>query len=449
MYSEIEPGIGQEVEGHGDRECWMYMLSSLAGVPFFLKGYLPVMLLLVSSNVRSDTESETGSRSVATRLADSILWDWAILLPYACGMVCGLIANAILADRLGRKTVMVWSSWIFSFLLIMMLVAPDWLLPSEQECLLPPKQSQLTRDGCPSWKDSDLVTEFHSSFARQTTSSVVCMLSLGILSNVLLFSSLMYITETSHPSRRGEELSRVVRQFLYGVAAACIIMGFIVHNTDSLSTSSSKAQNREYLRFSLALLLFLTLAAGIGLLAYPESPFWLIERRKPADCISSLQKLRQSNIVGAEYGAIYHCASDEARREAGWRALATEWPLRYLVSVGTVIQCVSMLGGMWLLVAQSQFILQVYGLQEQVETIKTNCSMHTCNEYVYPLPNEHSSTYFFKQHVDVDDTQRERNFLSWISLSDVGLAAIFVACMLGAYAGIFSSTKLNILVMYS
>lgn len=264
MYTTIPTVHGSEAEEgssrlHG-RDQWLSVLSALTGVPFFLHGYFPVILLLVLNR-------DPGGGTIANQLLGSLLHDGTSLWPYIGGATCALAANASLVDSYGRKTTMHSVSWALSLLLLLLVLAP----------------TKLIGGGCPDGVSTaaahtpKLFESLQHAIVDASYGEIILLTMLGFLVNLFVLSSFLYAVEAAVPTLRGYTAAQAVRQTLYGVMTACIVM-----TSYSVSKQSDAESVQLSFRWHYALPLLLTAGVGIALAAYPESPYWLMAQRTPA-----------------------------------------------------------------------------------------------------------------------------------------------------------------------
>lgn len=137
---------------------------------------------------------------------------------------------------------------------------------------------------------------------------------------------------------------------------------------------------------------------------------------------------------------MYHGASDEARRDSRWRSLLTEYPSRYVINLGVMLQSVFLLGGIQLFVLQGHIFLRLCGLYPLPSpAISTDCS-----------PSYEVLTHIVHAHRRLDDSYAPviptpplpfgaadltADYHDMFSIGGLGCLLAMVACVLGTYAG--------------
>ena len=150
--------------------------------------------------------------------------------------------------------------------------------------------------------------------------------------------------------------------------------------------------------------------------------------------------------MGQEYEALYHGASDEARRDSGWRSLITELPFRYVVCIGILVQTAYVLGSMQLFILQGPLFLRLCGLSDNpLPIVSTDCMSH------YAMTQDHATLNSFRHNVsaffaplsatiplvsDKVNTDYTKYVEPHLSLAGFGLCLALFGCLLGSYAGI-------------
>lgn len=140
---------------------------------------------------------------------------------------------------------------------------------------------------------------------------------------------------------------------------------------------------------------------------------------------------------------MYHGASDEARQDGSWRTLFVEYPLRYVLNMGVILQSLFLIGGVQLIFLQGETFLRLCGLYELPQSVVyTGCSppyqileklsaiaeVHPLGHYSYVPDIALSALPFGGQNLD-------EGFRDYLSLGGVGCSLAFLACLLGSYAG--------------
>jgi hypothetical protein len=468
MYSDVSAADLQEGlpsardgAGSGGGRCRLPLpavqLAWLTGLPFFLHGYFPVLLLLLL-----DGQSSVGDgASLAVRLLRGLRG--GVLWPYLAGAGCALAASAAAVDSFGRRTTMRIAACLLSLLLLLLTLAPSRWVGGGLAGHPGPEAAPV--------QGEQVFEDFNYSFADASYGAIAILMALGFLINLFVLASLFYIVEVAASNLRGYKTSQAVRQILFGVMVACLVMALYPvwgPGDDPLETGRY-SPHWLYLslglcfRWHYALPLMLCLAAAVGLGACPDSPYWLMAQRTPADCIASLRKLRETDTVGAEYGAIYEGASEEARQDSGWRSLLAAWPLRYVACLGAALQAVCGAGGMGLLLLQGQLFLRLCGLSD-LPPGGALSSAPGCAPAGTPLPEltlpalyasapslHANATLYSLGRPDISATattaattaaaaaaaaaQYATHTADYASLSDLGLCLALLFCLLGAYAG--------------
>ena len=305
MYTDIEY---EDLSTSGRR--WLYLLLCLIGLPFFLHGYFPVALLLTMTS--HDTDDP-----VSTVLFDNLLYNGVSLWPYALGGLCGVGASAFLVDNYGRKSVILFSSWILAVLLLFLTVAPSSMVGTAAVTAVIPHPAVHMGSG--------YFELLKASFSQVSYTEMLIFMMLGYLVNLIVQASLLYVVETSKPTMRGFDAAVSIRQILYGVVTACFTLNIfpstqLTHPGRNYSHSQVYSRHLQF-RVPYAVPFVCVTALGLFILVFPESPYWLMAQKTPPgqpwhfahiilvlclittaslfciECIESLRKLRQTNAV--------------------------------------------------------------------------------------------------------------------------------------------------------
>ena len=183
------------------------------------------------------------------------------------------------------------------------------------------------------------------------------------------------------------------------------------------------------------------------------------------ECIESLKKLRRTPSVRSllahalfcivakvflttlqvvqEYEAIYLGASDEARRDSRWRSLLFEYPFRYVVNLGVMLQCMFVLGGLQVFLLQGQIFLRLCGLyQLPSPVIAAHCSpVYEVLERVVVSPaagrpdDSYASPTMSAPTLPFTAGELSAGYDDLFSLGGLGCGLFLIACVLGTFAG--------------
>lgn len=267
MYVEIDDDDIYYNGSSSERKRWDYFLSFLTGVPFFLHGYFPVLLLLLLEGGSAKSTSTTDKLLRNLQRKGIYLW------PYCIGVMGGLGASSVILDRYGRKTCMQASAWLLSLVLFVLGFAPNAFLTNGGETgKLSQHQGNYDRQF--------IIQELKYSFYQISYAELIAFAVLGGLLTVFVQAALLFVVESSKPSLRGFHAAACTRQILYGVVVACIAVSFFppVPTDTNLASDSYALEFRWYYAFPLVLVV----AVGTGLSFPPDTPYWLMAQRTPA-----------------------------------------------------------------------------------------------------------------------------------------------------------------------
>jgi MFS transporter, SP family, major inositol transporter len=137
-----------------------------------------------------------------------------------------------------------------------------------------------------------------------------------------------YLAELSPSHRRGRIVTRNELMIVSGQLLAFAINAII---------GNGWGDHTSVWRWMLAVAVLPAIALGLGMVAMPESPRWLISKGRISDALGVLTRLRASRAAAPELAEIQRVTEQEASSHmlAGWASLATPWIRRvFLVGIG-------------------------------------------------------------------------------------------------------------------
>lgn len=340
--------LSDESQGleHQQGMRWIYFLHFLTSIPFFLHGYFPTMLLLLASDM------DVGSESISQRLFDNATHHGISLWPYFCGSIVAICSIGTLLDDYGRHTTLLYSSLLFILPMAYITFVPQF---SFADGSMDVPSLNMTQGSAFSDELEKLYEGLMYSVTHISYGDIFSQLCFGFFTYAMLLSSATYLVEIAKSHSRGPLMASNVSAIILGFTMAIVIMQFTFRShvdpaglgrLHPSTTNFVTHRMKPLFRYYYLLPLILVTLLSIGLTPFPESPYWLMAHRTPADCIASLRQLRQHNAVGQEYGSLYESASREARHDITWKSLFYENSFRYIVLLGLLLQFSFFLSGM-------------------------------------------------------------------------------------------------------
>ena len=136
-----------------------------------------------------------------------------------------------------------------------------------------------------------------------------------------------YLAEMSPPHRRGRIVTKNELMIVSGQLLAFAVNAII---------ASTWGKHDGIWRWMIAVAVLPAVALGLGMVAMPESPRWLVSRDRFADALTVLAKIRARHAASQELEEIKRLAALEATsKRLGWAALAAPWVRRiFLIGIG-------------------------------------------------------------------------------------------------------------------
>ncbi len=178
------------------------------------------------------------------------------------GSLVGAMAGGSLADRLGRRSILVVSAVVFGIGAIAAALAPE------------------------------------------TTTLIAARVIAGAAIGIASFVAPLYISEIAPVAIRGK---------LVAINQVALTSGIVISYLVDYAFAGTHAW-----RWMFALAAIPAAAFGVGLAFIPDSPRWLVARGRVDDARAVLRRIRQANVVEGELREIQHSAS---RQQGHWSEL--------------------------------------------------------------------------------------------------------------------------------
>jgi len=213
----------------------------------------------------------------------STTFELRFVLLFYVGEVVGAFFSFLMSDIFGRKTTLVYCSFVCIFLLL-------W--------------SSLSADG------TDLLTaRFFLGWG------------LGLLMSV----APVYTSEVAVAADRGKAIGMIAVTEFTGALLACLMYIAL--------------QGYEFgWRVALVLPMVALAAKAFGLMLLPESPRWILAHKTPTECLESMRQLRRTNDVSSEFHVVYQALSSDARLGDSWLEILSSKAIRYRLFVACALQ---------------------------------------------------------------------------------------------------------------
>ncbi len=276
-----------------NREQYMTVICIASSIGFFLNGFINILsgLILVENSQFYSylVENITSNDSNTSDSTNSYCLQY--ILSYYIGQIIGSILTSSLTDNFGRKTILLYST--FASFIVMI-----WMTLSSISSLL------------------------------------TIRFILGWLVSIMMVSASLYISEVSMNFDRGSNIIYLIISSIVGSIVAIIKYMMIFSLAGNLGWR---------LAFILPILLVI---AAVSITAYlPESPRWLLARKTPSECLSSLRLLRRSNDVSLEFNDVYLALTRDARLGDSWLDIIQSRSIFYRFIITLLIQILSFLVG--------------------------------------------------------------------------------------------------------
>ena len=276
-----------------NREQYMTVICIASSIGFFLNGFINILsgLILVENsqfyaylvdNISSNTETTSDSTNN---------YCLQFILSYYIGQIIGSILASSLTDNFGRKTILLYST--FASFVVML-----WMTLSSISSL------------------------FTIRFI------------LGWLVSIMMISASLYISEVSMNFDRGSNIIYLIISSIFGSIIAIVKYSAIYSLSGNIGWR---------LAFILPIIFVI---AAVSIMTYlPESPRWLLARKTPSECLSSLRLLRRSNDVSLEFNDVYLALTRDARLGDSWLDILQSRSIFYRFIITLLIQLLSFLIG--------------------------------------------------------------------------------------------------------
>jgi MFS transporter, SP family, xylose:H+ symportor len=166
---------------------------------------------------------------------------------------------------------------------------------------------------------SSILTGWSFSFTSFILWRVIGGVAIGLASNV----SPLYIAEISPAALRGRLVSLNQFAIVVGILLAQII-NWIIARPIPLGLSSSALQqtwNFQYgWRWMFSAVVVPALCFAVAAILLPESPRWLINRKRDAEAVSTLQRIGGKPYAAAEFDRI-RSSYDQSVESSSWKEL--------------------------------------------------------------------------------------------------------------------------------
>lgn len=237
------------------------------------------------------------------------------------GAILGALGSGRLADRLGRRTLMIATAAVF-------LVGV-------------------------------LVTAFAPNIATLIVGRIVVGVGIGIAS----YLGPLYISEISPASKRGG---------LVALNQLLLTLGILISYFVDYALSASGAW-----RWMFGLAVVPAVALGVGILFLPESPRWLVQKGRVAEATRALERFNGGADVSAEIAGIHRGLQAQGKR-GGWRDLISP-TVRPALLVGLALAAFDQLTGINTIIYYTPTIFQLAGFGSAAHSILASVSVGIVN----------------------------------------------------------------------
>ncbi|HVV13267.1 sugar porter family MFS transporter [Amycolatopsis sp.] len=181
-----------------------------------------------------------------------------------------------------------------------------------------------------------LVGTIGCSVAPDTAVLVGCRFVLGLAVGGASVAVPTYLAEVSPAQRRG----RLVTQ-----NELMIVSGQLLAFSCNAVIGNLFGETGGVWRWMLVIATLPAVALWLGMLAMPESPRWLASKQRFGDALEVLRQIRPAGRAEAELAEVRELAArDEEAKRGGWADLTAPW-LRRLVCIGIGIAIVQQITG--------------------------------------------------------------------------------------------------------
>ena len=276
-------------KANADRTCFVYVAAATSALGGMLFGYDTGV---ISGAILFVKDEFSLSPALEEIVVSSVL----------LGSLFGAVVGGILADRFGRRKLLITTAVVFGLGALGAALAPDtaWLIVAR----------------------------------------VVAGIAIGIAS----FVAPLYISEIAPTAIRGK---------LVSINQVALTSGIVIAYCIDYAFAPSQAW-----RWMFALALIPAAAFGIGLIFIPNSPRWLVGRRRVDEARAVLKRIRGPEQVEGELGEIRHSV---AQQKGHWSELFSQ-NLRPAMIVGVGLAITQQITGINTVIYYAPTIFRFAGL---------------------------------------------------------------------------------------
>jgi len=292
----MKPPVHQPTGEHQRRPLSVIIVAGIAALAGLLFGYDTGIISGAILFIRKDFALSAGTEGLVVS---------AVLF----GATLSSVLSGRLADRLGRRTVLLIASMFF------------------------------------------IVGSITGAFATSVTVLVISRFGLGLAIGVASFTAPLYISEIAPPNMRGR---------LVGLNQLAITLGILLSYVVDFSFAKSGQWN-----WMIGLGAVPGLLLALGMFFLPESPRWLLLRGQKEKAREVLQEVRGRSDVSAEWNEIQETLKGE---KGTWRELLKPW-LRPMLIVGVGLAFFQQFTGINTVIYYAPTIFQLAGFHSNSTSI--------------------------------------------------------------------------------
>lgn len=191
----------------------------------------------------------------------------------------------------------------------------------------------------------------YTALVRSVSQLVIGRIVVGAAIGAASFSAPLYISEVSPPSARGRMVT---------LNQVAVVLGIVI----AYGVDYALAPERAW-RWMFALAAIPALALGLGMLAMPDSPRWLLSQNRTETSRRVLQRIRGREQVDGEIKEISQGLSEQA---GGWKELLRP-EVRPALGVGLGLAVFQQITGINTVIYYSPTILQFAGFSSASSAI--------------------------------------------------------------------------------
>ena len=174
------------------------------------------------------------------------------------------------------------------------------------------------------------------TLAPNVTVMIACRFLLGLAVGGASVTVPTYLAEMSPAERRGRIVTQNELMIVSGQLLAFIFNAIL---------GTTMGDSSHVWRYMLAIAALPAILLFFGMLRLPESPRWLVSKKKNAEALNVLEKIRHINQAESEYQGIKETFVEETNvRKATFKDLTVPW-IRRIVFLGIGISIVQQITG--------------------------------------------------------------------------------------------------------